>query len=327
MIEVTLYTRSDCHLCQKAEEDLQALDQVVPHNLKLIDVDSDPKLQHEYGFEVPVVQSGPYKLRAPFDRQALEIMLRSAEDRSKQINSINEDIRSNRMVVPVTWSNSDRFNYWLSRKWLSIFNIFILIYVGLPFLAPVLMKEGAEQPATILYKLYGAACHQFAFRSFFLFGEQPYYPRSAAGVPGVIPYGIATGLSEDDIWAARSFVGNVQLGFKVALCERDVAIYIGILMFGILFGIFNRRFPRLPWYAWILIGLMPIALDGFSQLLSQPPLSLLPYRESTPLLRVLTGWLFGFATAWFGYPIAEDGMRDTREFFEMKSKRVSQQAG
>jgi uncharacterized membrane protein len=94
-----------------------------------------------------------------------------------------------------------------------------------------------------------------------------------------------------------------------------------------LFGIFNRRFPRLPWYAWIFIGLLPIALDGFSQLLSQPPLSIFPYRESTPLLRVLTGWLFGFATAWFGYPIAEDGMRDTREFFEMKSKRVSQQAG
>ncbi len=48
---------------------------------------------------------------------------------------------------------------------------------------------------------------------------------------------------------------------------------------------------------WILIGLGPIGLDGFSQLFSQMDWSWLatifPYRESTPFLRVLTGALFG----------------------------------
>jgi uncharacterized membrane protein len=64
------------------------------------------------------------------------------------------------------------------------------------------------------------------------------------------------------------------------------------------------------------VGLGPIGLDGFSQLFSQIPStfiqSFLPYRESTPLLRVLTGFLFGLTTAWFMFPLIEESMADTR---------------
>jgi len=63
-------------------------------------------------------------------------------------------------------------------------------------------------------------------------------------------------------------------------------------------------------------------LDGFTQLLSQPPLSLFPYRESTPFLRVLTGFLFGFSTAWFGYPLVEQTMAETRQIMSDKCQRL-----
>jgi uncharacterized membrane protein len=75
-----------------------------------------------------------------------------------------------------------------------------------------------------------------------------------------------------------------------------------------------------------LIGIGPIGLDGFSQLFSQfdwPFLaSILPYRESTPFLRVLTGALFGFFTAWFAYPGIEESMQETRQFFVKKFAQV-----
>ncbi len=324
-MEVTLYSRQDCHLCHQAEEDLAAIQSVVPHTLVVVDVDSDPKLAKEYGFEVPVVVCGPYTLRAPFDRQLLEITLRSANHRQQQIDRIEEDLRTGVIKAPVSWTKSDGINYWLSRYWLWIFNLFILLYMGLPILAPVLMAAGAEAPAGLIYRVYGAACHQFAFRSFFLFGEQPYYPRSAAEMPGIETYEQASGHSEADLWTARSFVGNEQMGYKIALCERDVAIYGGILLFGVVFGLFQGKFPRLPWYVWLIIGVAPIGLDGFSQLFSQPPFNLIPYRESVPLLRSGTGFLFGFTTAWFGYPAAEDGMRETRDFMKAKLERFKQQ--
>jgi uncharacterized membrane protein len=74
-----------------------------------------------------------------------------------------------------------------------------------------------------------------------------------------------------------------------------------------------------------LVGILPIAIDGFSQLLSQPPLNMFPYRESTPLLRTITGFLFGFTTAWFGYPIVEESMADVRRFYEQKMARARSQ--
>ena len=95
-----------------------------------------------------------------------------------------------------------------------------------------------------------------------------------------------------------------------------------ILFFGLLYALTGRRIPALPWYLWILIGIVPIGLDGVSQLLSQPPFNFLPFRESTPLLRSLTGFLFGFTTAWFGYPMVEEGMRDTRQVMAKKLMRV-----
>ena len=77
--------------------------------------------------------------------------------------------------------------------------------------------------------------------------------------------------------------------------------------------------------------MLPIAMDGLSQLLSQPPLNgfippeLLSYRESTPFLRSLTGFLFGFTTAWFGYPLVEETMADTRRYIQEKKLRAAKQ--
>ena len=114
----------------------------------------------------------------------------------------------------------------------------------------------------------------------------------------------------------------------MALCERDMGIYGAILLFGIVYSLTGRRIKPLHWMLWILIGLGPIGLDGFSQLFSQMEwswlASILPYRESTPFLRVLTGGLFGLTTAWFAYPYMEESMAETRQFFIKKFESIRQ---
>jgi uncharacterized membrane protein len=99
-------------------------------------------------------------------------------------------------------------------------------------------------------------------------------------------------------------------------------LYGSILLFGLIFAATSRRIPPLPWYLWLLFGILPVAIDGLSQLFSQPPLSFIPYRESTPFLRMLTGSLFGFMTAWFGIPIIDQSFRETREMMEAKLRKV-----
>ncbi|HLE13307.1 MAG TPA: DUF2085 domain-containing protein [Anaerolineales bacterium] len=328
MIQVTLYTRDDCQLCDDVKDLLQSLQPVVPHQLEEIDIDGDRELNKLYGLEIPVVKVGPYQLRPPITPQDLEIVLRAAAEREADLQSIQQARYDASLAGPVVVTRGDRFSYWLSRHYMLVINLFVLTYLGLPFLAPVLMAAGLTGPATGIYRVYGVVCHQFAFRSWFLFGEQAEYPRQAAGVGGLLTYGQATGLDEGDIFTARQFVGNSEIGYKVALCQRDVAIYGGILIFGLVFSLTGRRVKPLPWYIWVVVGILPIALDGTSQLLSQPPLNFLSYRESTPFLRSLTGFLFGFTTAWFGLPLVETTMVETRKYMEEKFRRAGlQQAG
>jgi uncharacterized membrane protein len=320
-----LYTRPDCHLCEQAKADLEALQAKYPHRLVEIDIDSDPALQSAYALDIPVVEVGPYRLKAPFTPQDLQKTLGAASDRQEHLERIDDEAYRAAVARGQAITSADRVSYWLSRHYLAVFNLFLLLYVGLPFLAPALKKAGADGAAEVIYKVYGPLCHQWAFRSFFLFGEQAYYPHAAANIPGVTTFEAATGITDQNDpfrLGARQFEGTPTLGFKVALCERDVAIWGSMLLFGLIYAMTGRRIPGLPWWAWVLIGMFPIGLEGFSQLISQLSIpaiaAVLPYRESTPFLRTLTGFLFGFTTAWYGFPVVEEIMADTRRLLSKK---------
>lgn len=328
MLTVTLYTRKGCGLCEEAKAELAALKTEYPHHLAEVDIESDPALLKKYLVSIPVLEIGPYTLHAPITKEQLRMTLGAASDRRSQLEKIGGDDFKKRLRRGQEISTPDRVSFWISKHYLLMLNLFMLLYVGLPFLAPTLMKAGIEFPARAIYTIYSPLCHQFGFRSFFLYGEQAYYPLAEAGMNNVETFEQITGLknlsdpNSADRLAARQFVGDETTGYKVALCERDVAIYFGLLLFGMLFGLTKRRIPPLHWVIWLFIGLGPIGLDGFSQLFSQFEFSwltnLLAYRESTPFLRVLTGTLFGFTTAWFAYPYIEESMAETRQFFIKK---------
>ena len=331
MMEVKLYSRKDCHLCEQTLADLRSIQDEVPHQLTVIDIDEDPKLQKLYGNILPVVECGPYRLQAPFTFQDLQITLKAARLNIQQNQAIDEAIQKGDIPLERGWSKVDRFSYWMSCHYLAFFNILIGIYLGLSFLAPALQKIGAKGPANVLYTGYSFVCHQLAYRSWFLFGEQAIYPTATAGLKGFTTYEAMTGLDPETatgLWDARRFRGNEQMGYKVALCQRDVAIYAAMLLFGLVFALLRIRYPHfrpIPWYVWILVGMVPIGLDGGTQLLSQffPQIhKFIPYRESTPFLRTVTGALFGLMTAWFGYPYVEESMSETRTYMQRRLERL-----
>lgn len=323
---VTLFSRDDCSLCDQALTDLKALQAEIPHELVLVKVDGDADLLAAYGERVPVLETGPYMIEAPFDRMKLRATLGAARDRARRLAEDQTPQQAARRARANTLSRADRISYWIANRWLLLLNLLVFLYVGLPFLAPALMNAGLPGLARPIYGLYGFTCHQMAFRSWFLFGEQSAYPRGAAAVEGLYTYGEVTGLDEESLLAARQFVGNDLLGYKVAFCQRDVAIYAAMLLFGLVYAASGKRLPALPWYLWVIIGMGPVGLDGFSQLLSQlPSWPFWDYRESTPLLRTLTGGIFGFTTAWFGFPVIGETMAETRLLLATKIARLKGQ--
>lgn len=234
----------------------------------------------------------------------------------------------------------DRIFYTLARRWLLFFNLALAIYVGLPMLAPVLMNAGLTGAANVIYRVYSPMCHQLASRSFFLFGEQPAYPREIAGsdltpieayMPGIPEFAGAS--TDPEQWStflipARAFRGNEQMGYKMALCQRDIGIYLFMLIGGLVYGVLRRRGPvrPMPFWLFLIIGLGPIALDGFSQLFSQMFVGLgidslarlIPLRESSPLLRSLTGAIMGLSVVWLIFPRLDDQFTATANDIERR---------
>jgi uncharacterized membrane protein len=210
-------------------------------------------------------------------------------------------------------SFSRRVSFWLKQHYLAILAIILALYVGLPLLAPVLMKTGQQNLAQSIYNLYKPLCHQLAYRSFFFFGEQSVYPLKIAEIEGLKTYEEVAGLDGADLHAAQELIGNEEMGYKTALCQRDVAIYLSLFLFVLIFWLSGRRIKPLPWVLWILLALVPMGLDGVSQLISRfniSGLNWLAIRESTPFLRVLTGSMFGLFSAWFGIPSINEMMEE-----------------
>jgi uncharacterized membrane protein len=198
----------------------------------------------------------------------------------------------------------DRLAARLARHWLALFNTIVAVFVLLPFLAPLLMHLGLGLPARAIYLVYSPTCHQLPERSFFLFGPQGAY--SVAELEAEDPLLAGASLAQRLI---LRYVGSPEIGYKVAICERDVAIYGSLLLGGLLFGVARsllarrgRHVPKLPVKVY-LIFLIPIAVDGVTQLMG--------LRESTWQLRFVTGMLFGLATVWLAYPHIDDAMRDS----------------
>ena len=189
----------------------------------------------------------------------------------------------------------------IARHWLAIFNLVLAVFIGLPFLAPVLMEAGATRPARLIYTVYAPTCHQLPERSFFLFGPQGTYRATDLEAMGALPAGINILQRE-----ALRFIGTPATGYKVAVCERDVAIYGSLLLAGLLFGALRgrarargRNLPKMPVWLYGLL-LVPMAVDGLTQLFG--------LRESNWLLRLITGAIFGAATVLLAYPYVQEAM-------------------
>jgi len=84
----------------------------------------------------------------------------------------------------------------------------------------------------------------------------------------------------------RSERSLIIFGEKMAVCARCFGIYLGLLIGALLMPLYNKiEEPRTLDFRWALLSLVPLAIDGVTQLAG--------LRESTNELRLVTGFLFG----------------------------------
>ncbi len=223
----------------------------------------------------------------------------------------------------------DRLAYWLGEHWLGLFIVFYGAYVLTPFLAPILMEAGATRPADGIYALYSLVCHQLPERSIFFFGPQPMY--SLQQIKAV--------WSQDGFFGLRQFIGNAQMGYKMAWSDRMISFYGSIWVGGLIFALFRKHLKQLNPVVWFLTAIVPVGLDGVTHMINDflAGTTGTGFRDTNSWLQFLTGnifpswfyagdalgsfnsdmrWitgiLFGLMTVWFIFPMIEEGMQDVR---------------
>ena len=77
MHRLTMYSRPGCHLCDDMEAVIHRVGTRVPLTLEVVDISGDPRLESEYGLEVPVLLiDGHRAAKYRVDERVLEERLR-----------------------------------------------------------------------------------------------------------------------------------------------------------------------------------------------------------------------------------------------------------
>jgi uncharacterized membrane protein len=212
-----------------------------------------------------------------------------------------------------------------ARHWLLFVNLLIALWVLLPWLAPVFMHWGWTSLGKAIYLIYSFQCHQLPERSYFLFGREVMY--SLAEIQAVWQ-------NTTDPFVLRQFIGNPEIGWKVAWSDRMVSMYTSILLGGLLYGLFRERLKPLSFRTFAVL-LLPMVIDGgthlisdlagigqgfrdtnmWLQILTNNAFSLAFYQGDVlgsfnSWMRLITGILFGVALVGFAYPHINDAFAD-----------------
>lgn len=78
-MNVTLYTKKECGLCEKAERMLQRIQKTVDFELHLVDIEGEEEVYRRYWARIPVVAvEGKEVAEAPIDEAHLRAVLAAA---------------------------------------------------------------------------------------------------------------------------------------------------------------------------------------------------------------------------------------------------------
>ncbi len=110
-------------------------------------------------------------------------------------------------------------------SWFTLFGVVAGGYVLLPFLAPALMAIGWVGLGKAIYFIYSFLCHQLPERSYFLFGLKFTYSLSEIQ---------AAWQNTTNPLILRQFIGNPEMGWKLAWSDRMVSMFTSIWIFGLL---------------------------------------------------------------------------------------------
>jgi uncharacterized membrane protein len=234
----------------------------------------------------------------------------------------------------------NRLAYWINQHWILLFSLLFGLYVVLPFLAPVFMAAGLAPLGQLIYSIYSFLCHQLPERSFFLFGPKLTYTLAEIQ---------SSWQATDNPLILRQFIGNAEMGWKVAWSDRMVSMFTSTVIFGLLWRLVSYKLRPISWKI-LMLFLLPMAVDGSTHFISDlfglhqgfrdtnTWLAVLTNHAFSPgfyagdawgsfnsIMRLLSGILFGLGTVWFSFPHLDEYFNDQAAWIKYKFTKAKLQ--
>ena len=187
------------------------------------------------------------------------------------------------------------------------YTLLALLLVGAVVLAPLAALNKWDSVAKWLYNGGKVLGHQWIYRAYCIFDDG-----GSLKIEDCIPHGkenvayIKTEYTEsskewDGMFKySRTQIGRNRaerverdgmVGYKFLVCARNTAIFVGLLVAGVTLLMLPGKRHALPNLALLIVGLIPMGIDGTGQLIG--------LWESTNLSRMITGLIAGFALGYF----------------------------
>lgn len=179
----------------------------------------------------------------------------------------------------------------LTPFYIFAFYVAVLIIWNLSFiLPPILALSGNQGASNAFYQFHSYFCHQRLDRSFCFFSDNTL--GDCVG-PDTIngPVYAVTGKSHSVIVSGGDIVG-----YELAACARDNAIYLAMLLGALALPFFSRIENKdVPPVLYFILAIVPLGIDGTGQLIG--------LWTSTNFMRVVTGTITGLAVPIYLLPM------------------------
>ncbi len=172
----------------------------------------------------------------------------------------------------------------------------MLLWNASIILPPLIALNGEVQIANSFYEFHSNFCHQRLDRSLCFFSDGSFGDCIKENA-------IAIQKNPNTKRSHGVIIGEVK-GFELAACARDSAVYFAMLIGALALPFFEKIESReVPPVIYLIIAIIPLALDGAGQLIG--------LWESTNLMRIVTGSFAGFAVPIYLLPILNSFLSTT----------------
>jgi uncharacterized membrane protein len=232
------------------------------------------------------------------------------------MSELTQNFSSNFNQLLTTWIN--RRVAWLSKHWLALVNTMFGAYVGLPFLAPLLLAHGFTRSANAIYWVYQFLCHLLPSRAYFIEGEQVCLCHRCIAIYGTLFIsGLAFNLVRRRV---KPLPGRWYLLFMLPMAldgGMDLASEVLQLPFVSMWMLWVIGVVVIGLVAWIVYTqkqlTWPVAAFLACGLLSLAYLQFIGPHQSNFYLRNATGFIYGVGTIWVVYPLLQESFNEVRQ--------------